>query len=100
MEYKEVVINLPKYVVGLCCEDNVTAPVDIATLIHAVKDGTPLPEGHGELIDIGKCNRELFYQQCGGANSLITTKTAFDMLLSLPTSIKAERGGINNDIYR
>ncbi len=50
-EYKEIVINLPKYVVGLCCEDNVTAPVDIATLIHAVKGGTPLPEGHGDLID-------------------------------------------------
>lgn len=47
----QIVINLPKYVVGLCCEDNVTAPVDIATLIHAVKGGAPLPKGHGRLID-------------------------------------------------
>jgi hypothetical protein len=57
----------------------------------AIYDGTPLPKGHGDLKDIGKCDRKLFYQQCGGANSLITVKTAFDMLLSLPTIIEADK---------
>lgn len=57
----------------------------------AIKNGTPLPKGHGNLKDIGKCDRKLFYQQCGGANSLITVKTAFDMLLSLPTIIEADK---------
>lgn len=58
-----------------------------AIIVH----GTPLPKGHGNLIDIGKCDRKLFYQQCGGANSLITAKTAFDMLLSLPIIIEADK---------
>lgn len=53
-------------------------------------NGTPLPK-HEDLKDIGKCDRKLFYQQCGGANSLITVKTAFDMLLSLPTIIEADK---------
>ncbi len=58
---------------------------------HAIKNGTPLPKGHGTLKDIGKCDRKLFYQQCGGADSLITVKTAFDMLLSLPTIIESNK---------
>lgn len=59
---------------------------------EAIKNGTPLPKGHGKLKDIGKCDRKLFYQQCGGANCLITAKTAFDMLLALPTIIEADEG--------
>ena len=60
-------------------------------LMRSIQNGTPLPKGHGRLKDIGKCNRKLFYKQCGGANSLITVKTAFDMLLSLPTIIEADK---------
>ena len=58
----------------------------------AIRNGKVLPKGHGELKDIGKCDRKLFYQQCGGANSLITVKTAFDMLLALPTIVEADKG--------
>ena len=60
-------------------------------LFNAVNTGTPLPKGHGKLVDIGQCDRKLFYQQCGGADSFITVKSAFDMLLSLPTIIEANR---------
>lgn len=61
------------------------------TLYYAIKNGTPLPNGHGNLIDIGKCNRKLFYQQCGGKDSLITVKSAFDILMALPTIIDADK---------
>ena len=60
-------------------------------MINAILNGTPLPKGHGDLKDIGMCDRKLFYKQCGGENSLITVKTAFDMLLSLPTIIEADK---------
>ena len=65
-------------------------------LMRSIQNGTPLPKGHGRLKDIGKCNRKLFYKQCGGANSLITVKTAFDMLLSLPTIIEADKAESEN----
>ena len=58
---------------------------------EVIKNGTPLPKGHGNLKDVGECDRKLFYQQCGGADSLITVKTAFDMILSLPTIIEADK---------
>ena len=48
----QIVIDIPDYVRGLCCDNNVTAPVDIATLINAVKNGIPLPKGHGRLKDV------------------------------------------------
>jgi hypothetical protein len=56
-------------------------------IYRAINKGTPLPKEYKRLVDIGQCDRKLFYQQCGGANSLITVKSAFDMLMSLPTII-------------
>lgn len=82
-EQVEVVIKIPKYYL--------THPQDYSCLAECVRRGVPLPKGHGDLKDIGKCDRKLFYQQCGGANSLITVKNAFDMLLSLPTILKADK---------
>ena len=56
-----------------------------------ILNGKEIPEGPGRLIDVGQCDRKLFYQQCGGADSLITVKSAFDMLISLPTIIKEDK---------
>ena len=56
-----------------------------------IANGIPLSKGHGKLIDVGQCDRRLFYQQCGGADSLITAKAAFDMLMSLPAIIEADK---------
>lgn len=61
-------------------------------IASAIRNGIVLPKGHDRLIDVGQCDRKLFYQQCGGKDSLITAKTAFDMLLSLPTIIEADKG--------
>lgn len=55
-----------------------------------IQNGTLLPKGYGKLVDVGQCDRELFYKQCGGADALITVKSAFDMLMSLPPIIEAE----------
>lgn len=70
--------------------DSDTCSFNESALVESIQNGTPLPKGHGNLKDVGKCDRKLFYQQCGGANSLINVKTAFDMLLSLPTIIEAD----------
>ncbi len=46
------------------------------------------------LVNIDDCNRELFYEQMGGKDSLITVETAFNMLMSLPviTEVKRDMG--------
>lgn len=76
--------TLKKYQESVDCEER-------AIIVH----GTPLSKGHGRLIDAGQCDRKLFYQQCGGADSLITAKSAFDMLMLLPTVIKADESEDN-----
>ena len=92
MEYIELVIKIPEDVYkNIKSLDWKNAGRWFSEEWKAIHNGTPLPKGHGNLKDIGKCDRKLFYQQCGGENSLITVKTAFDMLLSLPTIIEADK---------
>ena len=38
------------------------------------------------IVDIDECNREQFYKDCDGKDSLITVEAAFDMLEALPTA--------------
>ena len=84
----ELVIKIPKEEYDLIVNDEAYG---LNVLTRAIAKGKKLPKGHGDLKDIEKCDRKLFYQQCGGANSLITVKTAFDMLLSFPTIIEADK---------
>lgn len=87
---KEIVIKIPDNTYKVIKDDIYCGILD-SIVYDAIKNGTELPKGHGKLKDIGKCDRKLFYQQCGGANSLITASTAFDMLLALPTIIEADK---------
>ena len=88
MENVEVVVKISKEEYDLIVNDEACG---LNVLTRAIAKGKKLPKGHGDLKDIGKCDRKLFYQQCGGADSLITVKTAFDMLLSLPTIIETDK---------
>ncbi len=89
----EIIIKIPDKVYDYVNREWIESDFDspLNHVMNGVKNGTELPKGHGELKDIGKCDRKLFYQQCGGADSLITAKTAFDMLLALPTIIEADK---------
>ena len=86
----EIVIKIPKELYKQITVEKEYFLEDGENLCTAVANGTPLPKGHGRLIDVGQCDRELFYQQCGSENSLITVKSAFNMLMSLPTIIEAD----------
>lgn len=90
---KEIVIKIPEHAYEECKKAKLTEALEGVPfhVMKAIANGTELPKGHGELKNIGKCDKKLFYQQCGGADSLITVKTAFDMLLSLPTIIEADK---------
>ena len=43
------------------------------------------------LVNVDDCDRELFYKQMGGKDSLITVETAFDMLEALPTAYDVDK---------
>ena len=86
----ELVIKIPEEAYKQIMEFGFLEHTHGKMCYKAIKNGIQLPKGHGKLIDVGQCDRELFYQQCGGADSLITVKSAFDMLMSLPTIIEAD----------
>lgn len=88
MEDIELIIKMPEEMWEQVKEGYIPLPLDISKYL---KNSTPLPKGHGGLIDVGQCDKKLFYRQCGGADSLITVKSAFDMLMSLPTIIEADK---------
>ena len=50
MNMIELVIKIPERDYDLACN---YPDVLIATYAHYIKDGTPLPKGHGRLIDAG-----------------------------------------------
>lgn len=90
----KLIIDIPEETVNEI-KDNVmfagTIPSEILwDVTSAIVNGTLLPKGHGKLVDVGQCDRKLFYKQCGGEDSLITVKSAFDMLMSLPPIIEAD----------
>ena len=49
----EIVIKIPKGLKDVFENRNVTA-LDVEEMRNAIKNGTPLPKGHGRLIDISE----------------------------------------------
>ena len=73
----QIVIDIPRYVAELCCENKINAPVDIATIVNAIRNGTPLPKGHGRLIDADELE-EMFGKKCVGDCGACVTKRQTD----------------------
>ena len=48
----ELVIKIPKYYL--------THPQDYSCLVECVRRGTPLPEGHGDLIDRRELKKDVY----------------------------------------
>ena len=87
----KIVIDIPEDLYEVTKEEGIPSyKEERNVLADAIANGTPLPKEYEKLIDVGQCNRKLFYQQCGGADSLITVKSAFDMLMSLPEMFETE----------
>lgn len=64
----ELIIDIPEeqYVtLNAKSQDTVLTIVDDALLIKAIKNGTPLPKGHGRLIDADEAIQRLCGKSCG-----------------------------------
>ena len=60
-------------------------------ILNAVKNGTPLPKGHGELVDIRPLMRGLYEEICVGELTY-TTSEVYKMLENeAPTIIEADK---------
>lgn len=82
----KVVIDITKQDYQLACKYP-----DVLTSVyaHAIKKGTPLPKGHGDLIDA--CE-EMRLMQSYDYDTYEDYLRAFDMLDNAPTVIEADKG--------
>ena len=82
----QIVIDIPEeqYItLNAKSQEEVLTVIDISLLIKAIKNGTPLPKGHGRLIDTDVLvdGREDDYEFCEAVNAT-------------PTIIEADGGDI------
>lgn len=77
----ELLIKIPEEVKNRLCF-GVTYPKDIQVMCEALNNSTPLPKGHGRLIDADALYEQYAYADCN-----------FDMTMEYaPTIIEADKG--------
>lgn len=86
----ELVIKIPEEEYKII--KNYTAPMTFVE--HSIKNGTPLPKGHGRIVDIGKINEDrvdrdnpIIYLTINGEN---IEAVSLDYLNNLSTIIEAD----------
>ena len=93
----EIVIDIPEEEYALCKRQWDTECLD--TLMIAVKNGTPLPKGHGRLIEAKPIHDELMrsyrasekdYPELG-KDYRVGLSNAMDLLNNAPTIIDADK---------
>lgn len=96
----ELVIKVPEEEYRWIMKSEKTVFADVASkecMLHAIKNGTPLPKGHGRLIDIGKIDED----RIDSDNPVISLTiggeyieaVSLDYLNNLPTIIEADNEG-------
>lgn len=54
----EIVIKIPEDSYKATCSSSMLPP-DVKNVVNAIKNGTPLPKGHGRLIDADKLKQRI-----------------------------------------
>ena len=87
---QEIVIKMPEQ---LACEgfERLFTEDEKDILIKAIGNGTPLPKGHGRLIDAGEYINILNNAQIEGLNTYKGLGRAKELLIDASTIIEADR---------
>ena len=82
----QIVIEIPEEIYSRILERNRIHTFDNETVCDAIKNGIPLPKGHGRLIDADelRCEREDF-------DTYFDYSNAFDVIYNAPTIIEADK---------
>lgn len=83
-EYVEVVVKIPKYYL--------THPQDYSCLAECVRRGTPLPKGHGNLIDAKAYKEKVFRKfPCNDWDDSYIRRLTELVISDAPIIIKADK---------
>lgn len=87
----QIVIDIPDEIYKKYMDDRVR----VTDVLHAVRHGTPLPKGHGRIIDESKINKIYKYTEENLSNNLKHIKTIITHT-DAPTIIEADKGSEDN----
>lgn len=89
----KIVINISNDTYYRCKNERVgLLPFDVPEVCYAIKNGTPLPKGHGDLIDRNELNKDLI------TNEWITDYDGGgleEILFNAPTIIEEDKENKN-----
>lgn len=86
----KIVIDIPEEAYIEIINDTIIMSLDTqVSVINAIQDGTPLPKGHGRLIDADSMKRIDAIQR-GDFNSIESIRAWIDIM---PTVVEADREG-------
>lgn len=95
----QIVIDIPQDTYIATCNESMLPP-DVRNVVNAIKNGTPLPKGHGDLIDRSKIYKAIPAEEdnCAGMGMTLEEMDAYNdgidaMYLCIkgaPTIIKAD----------
>lgn len=78
----QIVIDISEDTYIATCNESMLPP-DVKNVVNAIKNGTPLPKGHGRLVDADKITFSRFYD---GADYVQARRQINDV----PTIIEAD----------
>ena len=83
----KLLIDIPEESYKATCNQCMLPP-DVKNVVQGIKNGTPLPKGHGRLKDIDKIEQLLDLDK---PNNMIA-KSLKNLIDSVPTIIEADTG--------
>lgn len=91
----QIVIDIPEEQYSIILLSDKTALSEFASkeaMMYAIKEGTPLPKGHGRLVDADKVE-DITWQEPSYYDALNVLTEVRDRVRALPTIIEADKKG-------
>ena len=85
----QIVIDIPEKEYELIMQSDGTVFADLSSkecMLHAIKNGTPLPKGHGRLIDAEALKKDADYSNYDGYYHAYSSNAIYHA----PTIVEAE----------
>lgn len=90
----KIIIDIPEEEYNYILKSDNSVFADCASkecMMYVIKNGTPLPKGHGRLIDAEILDLENLYRENDdGSFSLVYTKSEFSTIIEADKDIKKE----------
>lgn len=86
----KIVIDIDDDIYENIMADSVVYVLDEILVENAIYNGTPLPKGHGRLIDADKAKEIMMYEMCGTGYQG-TAMRVLDSEFYTPTIIEADK---------